>query len=60
MIILLKNGVIKLTEKEELKKCITDSINKIENMIKENKEKKIINQEREKLDQMLEKYLKDK
>ena len=46
-----------MKEKEKLKKSISDSINKIENMIKENKKKEIIYQERQKLD---EEYLKDR
>lgn len=49
-----------MKEKEKLKKSISDSINKIENMIKENKKKEIIYQERQKLDELLEEYLKDR
>lgn len=49
-----------MAEKEILKKAINDSINKIENMIKENRDKKIIYEEREKLDSLLEEYLRDR
>lgn len=49
-----------MKEKEKLKKAISDSINKIENMIKNNKNKKEIYQEREKLDELLEKYLRNR
>lgn len=49
-----------MTERENLKKAINDSINKIKNMIKENRDKKIIYAEREKLDSLLEEYLRDR
>ena len=47
-----------MTQKDELKESINNSIKKIEKMIKENKSEKKINEEKEKLDQLLNKYLK--
>ena len=48
-----------MKNKEELKKEINKSISKIENMIKENKSNKKIYEEKEKLDILLEEYLKE-
>lgn len=49
-----------MNEKEHLKKCIIDSIKKIENMIKEKEDRKIIYEEKKKLDKLLKVYLEEK
>lgn len=59
MLIINNRGeYINMTQKDELKKEINNSIKKIEEMIKENKSEKNIYKEKEKLDKLLNEYLK--